>query len=742
MRKYLIFILISFSGMTIVFSQNNKEAVRADSLYIDSMIRKLPVTKDTARINFLNKLANAILRTRYSQKYRTDWASPYIETAYKEAKQLDYKTGITEALMNSCSMYMHLFIHNTRVKNDNVLVVRNYEAAVNELLEIAHKINDPEILGNAYGQQAGFYMWTNKKTEQIKAQIISINWYKKAPPDESRECEDNLNLSYTYLDLGEFEKAFEYSNRALELAKKLVQKNDREADEVTLQLSYMNVSKLYETAGDYETALKLLYESRQFHLNGKSKVTWGMEGEIGELYLESGQYDFALHYLKPLIKNRKFSYSWPQVAKAYLKLNNIDSALKYYNLSIDSMENRGTVAAVITGLRRSYFGKASILNQQKKFNEALKLARKSLAMELKRTNKLELVDTYELMSQVFYKLGKNDSAYLYLLKHNELKNSLLTRQFLWRLKNYKNEAEEAKKEARLGFLDRDNKLKEQQLKQEASLKKFLIAGLILLLIAGVFIFRYIASKRKNEKLETEKKHAKLQQRATELEMQALRAQMNPHFIFNCLSSINKFILKNDTGAASDYLTRFSRLIRFGLNNSQLSLIPLSDEIEMLRLYLDMERLRFSEAFGYNIIYENTIEPETIYIPPMLLQPFCENAIWHGLMHKEGPGKLDITMSIQNGELQCTIEDNGIGREKAAELKSTLRQAQGDKKHKSFGLRITTERLALFNNEKTTQNFYKTDDVLDASGNVAGTKVTLNIKYRNTTLQPVKELHGQ
>ena len=210
--------------------------------------------------------------------------------------------------------------------------------------------------------------------------------------------------------------------------------------------------------------------------------------------------------------------------------------------------------------------------------------------------------------------------------------------------------------------------------------------------------------------------------------------MNPHFIFNCLSSINKFILKNDTDAASDYLTRFSRLIRLGLTNSQLSLIPLSDEIEMLRLYLDMERLRFSESFSYNIIYENTIEPETIYIPPMLLQPICENAIWHGLMHKDGPGKLEILMRMQDDQLQCIITDNGIGRKKAAELKN-----KSGAKQKSFGLKITTERLALFNNEKTVHNFYKPEDVLDSNGNIAGTKVVLNIKFKNNVQQSYKEL---
>ena len=214
----------------------------------------------------------------------------------------------------------------------------------------------------------------------------------------------------------------------------------------------------------------------------------------------------------------------------------------------------------------------------------------------------------------------------------------------------------------------------------------------------IFIFRILTLKRKNalirQQLENEKKQVELQQRATELEMQALRAQMNPHFIFNCLSSINKFILKNDTDAASDYLTRFSRLIRQVLTNSQLSLVPLGDEIEMLRLYLDMERLRFSDSFDYNISYENTIEPEMIYIPPMLLQPFCENAIWHGLMHLPATrqGRLEVQMGVHDGQLQCEITDNGVGRKRAAEL-----QSKSGARQKSFGLKITTERLALFNN---------------------------------------------
>ncbi|MEO7293904.1 MAG: histidine kinase, partial [Ginsengibacter sp.] len=282
-----------------------------------------------------------------------------------------------------------------------------------------------------------------------------------------------------------------------------------------------------------------------------------------------------------------------------------------------------------------------------------------------------------------------------------------------------------KKETQLALADKENKLKDQKLKQQSFIRNALIAGLFLLLVLGVLFFRTLAWKRKNEKLESQKKQTELNQKATDLEMQALRAQMNPHFVFNCLSSINKFILKNESRDASDYLTRFSRLIRMVLTNSQLSMIPLNDEIEMLRLYLDMERLRFSNSFDYNIVYANTIEPETIYIPPMILQPFCENAIWHGLMHKDGKGKLDLVVRTNNKYLECTITDNGIGRAKAAELKS-----KSGEKQKSFGLKITTERLALFNNEKVVNTFYNSEDVLDNKGNVAGTEVTLHIKYKN------------
>ena len=226
-----------------------------------------------------------------------------------------------------------------------------------------------------------------------------------------------------------------------------------------------------------------------------------------------------------------------------------------------------------------------------------------------------------------------------------------------------------------------------------------------------------------ERIENEKKQSELQSKATELEMQALRSQMNPHFIFNCLSSINRFILKNKTEEASDYLTKFSRLIRMVLNNSKQSFISLEDELETLRLYLDMERLRFKNSFDYSFTYKNSVEVGNIFIPPLLLQPFAENAIWHGLMQSE-KGFLNFDFSAEEKFLICTITDNGVGREHAELLKSKSAERQ-----KSMGLKITTERLRLLNNNSDEQTFFTIEDLIDENGNASGTKVHLKVFYK-------------
>jgi sensor histidine kinase YesM len=269
-------------------------------------------------------------------------------------------------------------------------------------------------------------------------------------------------------------------------------------------------------------------------------------------------------------------------------------------------------------------------------------------------------------------------------------------------------------------------MQEQQLKNETRLRNILIAFAVAILAASILLLRNASLKRRNEKLKNDGMTRELQHKTTEMEMQALRAQMNPHFIFNCLNSINRFILKNESQPASDYLTRFSRLIRLVLNNSKRTWISLEEETDMLGLYLDMEKLRFKDAFNYKLSCDENIDPSGLFIPPLLLQPFVENAIWHGLMHKKGNGLVSISFKVEGNILHCIIVDNGVGRSFAAAAGSKSSQT-----HKSMGIRITRERLALINGDIDDDQVisFNIEDLFDDAGQAAGTKVSLSIKFR-------------
>ena len=170
--------------------------------------------------------------------------------------------------------------------------------------------------------------------------------------------------------------------------------------------------------------------------------------------------------------------------------------------------------------------------------------------------------------------------------------------------------------------------------------------------------------------------------------------MNPHFIFNSLNSINRFILENNKPDSSRYLTKFSRLIRMILQNSQSSFISLKSELESLELYLEMETMRFDNHFTYKIIISPELNISRLKIPPLIIQPYVENAVWHGLMHKEEKGELEIEVSQEGNYLYIKITDNGIGREQAARIAS-----KSATKHKSMGLLITADRIAMIQSDK-------------------------------------------
>lgn len=241
--------------------------------------------------------------------------------------------------------------------------------------------------------------------------------------------------------------------------------------------------------------------------------------------------------------------------------------------------------------------------------------------------------------------------------------------------------------------------------------RLLISGIVIALLAGILYILYRQYQLKNEK------------KLLTLEQSMLRSQMNPHFLFNSLNSIKLYIINNEQKNAVHYLNKFSKLVRKILEASSLKEIPLADELETVELYMNIENIRFSNEIDFSTVIAEDIDPHTVKIPSLILQPFLENALWHGLSSKEGEKRilLEVNNGEQEGFIDITITDNGIGREAAETIKKNKVL-----KRKSVGIDITKERLSNFSRDYQNSFDLEIFDLYDDSENPAGTKILLHI----------------
>lgn len=243
------------------------------------------------------------------------------------------------------------------------------------------------------------------------------------------------------------------------------------------------------------------------------------------------------------------------------------------------------------------------------------------------------------------------------------------------------------------------------------------------LLAWVFYRRQIERTENREK-----EKAQVRQQLADLEMKALRSQMNPHFVFNALNSVQNFILKNETREASRYLTKFARLMRLILENSESPMVPLAREIELLRYYTELEQLRFNHRFAFDFIIDENLNAESVSIPGMLIQPHIENAIWHGLMHKTDTGHLWVRFrKLDEKTLLCEIEDDGVGRMRAAEI-----EKDRPKNHRSTGLANIRHRLDLLNAQLAEDIRLDFEDLYDEREKALGTRVSVRMPMHRST----------
>ena len=231
-------------------------------------------------------------------------------------------------------------------------------------------------------------------------------------------------------------------------------------------------------------------------------------------------------------------------------------------------------------------------------------------------------------------------------------------------------------EDRIKHLEKERALKDELISKKNTFNYFLLGSVVLMVLLFVFIVKALYSiKTKNKKIA----------------LQSLRREMNPHFIFNSLNSVNQFISENKELEANKYLTSYSNLMRNMMENSNKDFVTLNNEVEQLKKYLDLEHLRFNEKFDYEITIDDALDGDAVLVPNMLLQPHLENAIWHGLRYKEGKGFLKLDFKLKNNMVKVIVDDNGIGLTKSKELKTT-----NQKVHESRGMTNTRERISLLN----------------------------------------------
>jgi LytS/YehU family sensor histidine kinase len=253
----------------------------------------------------------------------------------------------------------------------------------------------------------------------------------------------------------------------------------------------------------------------------------------------------------------------------------------------------------------------------------------------------------------------------------------------------------------------------------------LVAVIIFTLLPTVVAFTFIVFVFYRARRESffKQKEAELKLSISEVEMKALRSQINPHFIFNCLNSIHHYMHSNDLKLAGEYLVKFSQLIRHVLETSYSRMITLGDDLQALRLYIQLEQLRLNHSFDFVINTDDFPDLDALSIPPMLIQPFVENSIWHGLNHRGAGGTIVIKVTRDNEMLKCTIEDNGYEKSEKPNHDLSLMV-----KKTSLGMSLIQERLEVVNTLYNVKAGYTMSDILDSENKKCGKKVELFLPY--------------
>ncbi len=569
--------------------------------------------------------------------------------------------------------------------------------------DVATGLNDEPHLSECWGEIGIVYKNQGKFDLALEYQQKAIA-IALTIDEEDWVAICNINIGNIYKAKGFLIIAQDYYLKALKTFEKLEQHR-------RVTACYMSIADMYFEQKNYDKALEnLLIALDLSEKTGDRLRKSNTLVAIGNVYLENEKPALAREYFSNavlLFDTLGYFHMLDDVYKSmgisYLKDNNPDKALEYLNkaLELSRKENDNINIAELLGAK----GQAYLMKND--FARALDFAGQSLEVAIIAKSPRVKMNAYQKLYEVWDKKKNTAKTLEYFRLYSEMKDSLFIDGQYRAITEMDVKYQSEKKEQDIALLTEQNKVQELMISRRS---RMILAIAIVFLLSIVIGYYLLINTR-----------LKARHKALELENRLLRSQMNPHFIFNSLIAIQSFIYQKDPITAGDYLSKFAELVRMTLENSRVEFVLLEKELKMLEIYLQLQQLRFESKFSFSIEKDENIDIEALRIPPMLSQPFIENAVEHGLRLKEDSGNIIVSFRQIENDIEFTIEDNGVGREFAAQHKKA-------KHSQSMATLITRERLEVMGRKFKRKFKLNVIDLKGDAGQAAGTRVVITMPY--------------
>ncbi len=705
-----VFLMLFFASN---FSVAQKQVLtKADSLVLlisnyKSPCVSRPCVGDTTKINFLIELSG-----EYVGK-NSDTVLQLVNEALRLAQNINYPVATAYAYNALGVAY--------KEKSEYDSALNFYNKAVRLLDSSRRAGNNPEradalnIRAMSYGNMANVFQRQGNLSEAIDYNLKTIE-IAETMGNKIRSAICYSNLGGIYLSRGLYPDALAYYIKSLKVNEQLGKKRN-------VAKILANIGIIHKLLGNFPKALSYYFDALKLAGElGDEKGVSTDYGSISNVYIEMKDYSTAHSYLDKALKideennfRREWSVHLANMGNILDHETSHSEALKYYFKSIKLSEEIGDTLSMVPVLNNI----GSSFLALKKYDQAKVYIQRSLILAQRMESLEDVQDANENLSKLYeatnnYKLALSYFKQAVTTKDsifNEEKENEITRKVMTyeqEKKDVLRNAEQEKKDA----------ISKAELDKQKLFRNSIAGGAGIIVLSSFFSFLFY--KRKRDAVQRQKETS-LSLQVSETEMKALRSQMNPHFIFNALQSIQTFLMSHKPDDANTYLLKFSKLMRLVLENSQHSEVPLKDDIQALELYMQLESIRLPHPFTYQFHIDKSIDEENDTIPPLILQPFVENAIWHGLQYKSQPGHINVYIRKKDNTLYATVEDNGVGRDMTKKPQQPLLM-----KKESLGMKLTEERLKILNELKKIKAQFEIIDLFTRDNRPAGTKVELSL----------------